>query len=92
MLEAVFLAAFSGMLGASVRALLEKEKSKFYLYNCIPTGLVMGIYSLFYNPFTALPPTTCRFFGAFFIFFMASYVLSDIIDSIVFILKARRKR
>ena len=90
---AVFLAAISGMIGVAVRARLENERPVFYLYHCLIIGIVLGLVAFFF--YTQLL-TILLDFGTslqiFLIFSMIGYVVSDLLDSFVEIVKPRKRR
>ncbi len=93
MLDVALLAAFASMFGVAVRAFLEKKDLKFYLYYCFSIGIAAGIFSFFYYfSLFNLPLTFGKYFGIFLFFFMVGYVLSDFIESLIFIFAPSRKR
>ena len=85
MLELVFLASLSGIIGLLIRAALENETSKFCLYHSIIIGILLGIYA-YYHPII-LAFTTGQYVGFSIVFMALGWVASDVMDSIVYIIR-----
>lgn len=93
MLETVVLSALAAAFGVAVRAFLEKESLKFYLYHCLSIAVAVGIFTFFYYySIFSLPLTGVKYFGVFFFFSMVGYVLSDLIDTFTFIARRKKRR
>ena len=85
MLELIFLASLSGIIGLLIRAALEKESSKFCLYHSLVIGILIGIYT-YYHPI-ALAFTIGQYIGFSIVFMAFGWVASDVLDSIVYIIR-----
>jgi uncharacterized membrane protein YczE len=78
----------SAVSGACFRILLKKKKSLKRLLLSILLGIALGTFSvLCHQLLFEIPLVTKNYFGIFFYFFMLGYVLSDLIDSFMFIAK-----
>jgi hypothetical protein len=91
MLELIFLSVLSSVFGVMTRAYLEKESARFIFYHSLSIGIISGIYSILSGPIAPLPFTIWQYVATFIFFFMSGYVLSDIIESITFIISRRRR-
>jgi hypothetical protein len=86
MLELILLASVSGIIGLLIRAALENETSKFCLYHSIAIGTAAGIFAYF-NPDIIPLITTGQHIGFSIFFAMFGYAASDVLDSIVYIIR-----
>lgn len=86
MIELALLASASGIIGLLIRAALENESSKFCLFHAIVIGAAAGIFA-YLNPGLS-PLITVGQYSAMFIFFsIFGYSTSDLLDSILYIIK-----
>lgn len=86
MLELIFLASLSGIIGLLIRAALENETSKFCLYHSLVIGILIGIYAYYHPPIT-LTLTTGQYIGFSIVFMAFGWVASDVLDSLVYIVR-----
>jgi hypothetical protein len=90
MFELVLLASIMGVFGVLTRAALEKESAKFCFFHSIIIAVLIVIFTFltgFYVDDSQILQLQLRQFAGFSVFFaMSGYVLSDIIESITFLI------
>jgi len=84
MLELMFLASLSGIIGVLFRAALENETARFCFYHSIIIAFVIAIY-FFFNPM--LLYNSYGYSAVFLFFSLFGYAASDILNSIVFVIR-----
>jgi hypothetical protein len=91
MLEIVFLASLSGIIGLLVRAAMKKQSSEFCLYHSLIIGTLLGIYTYYHTPAALasgiLVLTTKQYVQISIIFAVFGYVASDVLESLTYIVK-----
>ena len=86
MLEIVFFASASSIIGLLVRAAMKKESARFCLYHSLIIGSLLGIYTYYQAPTLSIL-TTVQYIWIFIIFAIFGYVLSDVLESLTYIIK-----
>jgi len=90
-MDLVFLAILSGILGIISRAYLDSKSSKLIFYHSILISPFLGYYA-YLKRILLLIRNVEGYFAFGFVFFMYGWVLSDILESICFIAKAKLRK
>ena len=86
MMELTLLASVIGIIGMLIRAALENESSKFCLFHAIAIGILAGLFA-FYS-IIQVQPFHAKDYAIFTgIFLMFGWAVSDVLDSIVFVIR-----
>jgi hypothetical protein len=86
MIEIALLASIIGIIGMLIRAALENESSKFCLFHAVSIGILAGLFAFFY--FDIPYPLTISGYIILTVFFlMFGYGGSDVLDSVIFIIR-----
>jgi hypothetical protein len=87
MLEIALLASLIGIIGMLIRAALENETSKFCLLHGVCIGIFAGLYAFFQVTVTIYPLPIKGYIGLTIFFLMFGWVASDVLDSIIFVIR-----
>jgi hypothetical protein len=87
MMELALLASSIGIIGMLIRAALENESSKFCLFHAVAIGIFAGLYAFYQVNFTIYPVPFKGYVSLFFVFLMFGWAASDLLDSIVFVIR-----
>src|SRR4030043_1734179 len=86
MMEIALLASVVGIIGMLIRAALENETSKFCLLHGVAIGILAGLFAFHY--FNIPYPFTISGYIILTVFFlMFGYGGSDVLDSVIFIIR-----
>jgi hypothetical protein len=88
-MDLVFLAMLSGILGIISRAYLDNKSSKLIFFHSIFISPFLGYYA-YLKGISSIPFDLKLYFVLGFLFFACGWVLSDVLESIVFILKRKK--
>lgn len=85
----VFFSILSSIAGVLVRAAMEKKSAGFCLLHSFIVSIIVGACVVFNTNFLFLLETgrTLSYISTFIFFFMAGYVVSDLLNSLTFIIK-----
>jgi len=83
----IFFSILASVFGVLFRAALENESARFCFYHSIAIAVLAGIYAMFTTEGGTISLSMGKYIGTFMLFFLFGYAASDILNSIVFVIR-----